>query len=431
MKYIMVIGDGMADTKLVQLENKTPLEALDLPMFNQVAGCFSGRVKTIPDGMPAGSDTAILSIFGNDPRIYYTGRSVLEAAGMDIPLAQGDVSFRVNFCAVSKEEDGKCIIHSHNGGNIHGQQAIDLMETLLTNTKFIECLNSIGMKIFPTDTFRHIGLISQAKVDLSAMVFTEPHNILDKEISPYLPHLCKETTDEETLKCLNGIQNLMDLSYEILSEHPINLERIKNGQLPANMIWPWGAATIVELPSFEKKYNKKGTVISAVPLVWGIASLGGLKTPKVEGANGDVDTNYEGKVETALQALNKGDDFVTIHIEAPDEMSHAGELEKKLEAMTYIENRVLVPIFNAMREAKEEFRLLLLSDHPTLLTTRSHSEVPVPYAIYDSRVAEEIFEKTGKYPTKKFSESSFANDELLTEGTELMAKFFEMDNPCK
>lgn len=187
-------------------------------------------------------------------------------------------------------------------------------------------------------------------------------------------------------------------SYEVLKEHPVNLRRVSLGLLPANMIWPWGAATAVRLPSFREKYGHWGTVVSAVPLVWGIAGLAGLKTPHVEGATGDLDTNYEGKVRCALDALAAGDDFAAVHIEAPDEMAHAGDLGRKLEAIQNVESRVVAPILSELTARGEDFRLLLLSDHPTLLTTRTHDGSPVPYAIYDSRTVAAAVRRAGPLP---------------------------------
>ena len=425
MKYFLVIGDGMADTELPQLGGKTPLEALELKSFDRVAGCISGRVQTIPEGLPAGSDTAILSIFGCDPRVYYTGRSVLEAAGMDIDIKDGDISFRVNLCSVEETSAKEWTIHSHNGGNIHGQEALTLVHTLVDDPAFSAKLKELNMTIHPTDTFRHIGVMSADIPDLAKVVFTEPHNILGKNISSFLPHLSGETSDKKAIELASKITELMSLSYNILNNHPINENRRAKGQLPANMVWPWGAATAISLPSFVEKYQHKGSVITAVPLVWGIANLVGLKTPKVEGANGDLDTNYEGKVAKALSCIDDGDDFVAVHIEAPDEMSHAGNFEGKIEAIKNVESRVVAPLIEGMLERKEDFRLLLLSDHPTFLTTRSHDGGPVPYAIYDSEIEREYFEKEGKLPSFKFCERSVKDAYVIPDGTDLMPLLFK------
>ncbi len=425
MKYVLVIGDGMADTHLAQLAGKTPLSALALPAFDRCAGCFCGRALTVPHGLPAGSDTAILSIFGYDPRTYYTGRSVLEAAGMGVTLPEGAISFRVNLCAVSPNESGQLVIHSHNGGNIHGEEATTLMNDLLADPAFAALMRDAGLAITVTDTFRHVGVMRSEAKDLAAVCLTEPHNVLEQSIEPYLPHMARETDDAAAQKLCDDVRALMLRSYEVLKDHPVNRRRRERGQLPACMIWPWGAATAVSLPPFREKYGHYGSVISAVPLVWGIAGLAGLKTPHVEGANGDLDTNYEGKVRCALDALANGDDFAAVHIEAPDEMAHAGDLGRKLEAIQNVECRVVAPILNELTARGEDFRLLLLSDHPTLLTTRTHDGSPVPYAVYDSRIVDAALKAGKPAPTRKFCEDELLCEPVLMDGTDLMRVLFE------
>lgn len=425
MKYVLVIGDGMADAPLPQLAGKTPLEALALNSFDRCAGCFAGRALTVPHGMPAGSDTAILSIFGYAPQTYYTGRSVLEAAGMGVDLPDGAISFRVNLCAVTPDADGQPVIRSHNGGNIHGEEATTLMNDLLADAAFATLMREAGLAITVTDTFRHIGVLSSDAKDLFAVRFTEPHNVLEQRIAPHLPHLERATDDAAARKLCRDIHTLMLQSYEVLKDHPINRQRVVDGKLPANMIWPWGAATAVRLPNFAEKYGHCGSVISAVPLVWGIAKLAGLKAPHVEGANGDLDTNYEGKVACALDALQNGDDFVAVHVEAPDEMAHAGDLGRKMEAIQNVEYRVVMPILNQLMGQGEDFRLLLLSDHPTLLSTRTHDGSPVPYAIFDSRVVRKAIAQGKQPPTRKFCEDEMMCEPVLMDGTDLIKVLFE------
>lgn len=416
MKYVLVIGDGMADTYLAELGGKTPLESLRLPSFDRVAGGYLGRVQTVPDGLVPGSDTAILSIFGNDPRACYTGRSVLEAAGMGVTLPEGCLSLRVNLCAVT-EAAGGLAIQSHNGGNIHGDEAVTLMNDLIAAPAFAALMRAAGLTIHVTDSFRHIGVMQSAARDIGAVRLTEPHNVLGQPIAPYLPHMARATDDAAAEKLCADIRTLMLASYDVLKDHPVNLRRVVAGQLPANLIWPWGAATAMKLDNFEVKYDKRGSVISAVPLVWGIAALGGLKTPRVEGANGDLDTNYEGKAQRALDALLiDGDDFAAVHVEAPDEMAHAGSLEKKCKAIEYVDARVVAPLLSGLDRSGEPYRLLLLSDHPTLLTTRTHDGAPVPYAIYDSR--------TPSAP-RKYCEREAEQTPLLADGTKLMDILFE------
>ena len=413
MKYVLIIGDGMADAPVEKLDGKTPLETLTLEAFDRAAGCEYGRVRTVPIGMPPGSDTAILSIFGNDPKTCYTGRSALEAAGMGITVPKGGVSLRLNLCAI-EEKDGKRIIRSHNGGSIHGQEAETLMQALIDEASpFCQQMRQDKLQVYHTDTFRHIGVMETDVTNLSAVKLMEPHNILDQEIEAYLPHAL---SDDPKARAMSGaLHGLMEISYQVLKDHPINRARVEQGKLPANMIWPWGAATAMELENFTEKYHKQGTVVSAVPLVWGIASMGGLKTPHVQGANGDLDTNYQGKVEAALQALDQGDDFAVVHVEAPDEMAHAGDLQKKMTAIQRVNDLVMQPMLEEMAKRRDDFRVLLMCDHYTLLTTRGHDGTPVPYAIYDSR-------KEG--PSRKYCETEAQNLPLLEDGTKLLERLF-------
>ena len=413
MKYVLVIGDGMADTKLKELDGKTPLEALTLDAFDRAAGCEYGRVRTVPIGLAPGSDTAILSIFGNDPRSCYTGRSALEAAGMGITLPQGSVSLRVNLCAID-ETNGKRIILSHNGGGIHGSEAETLMRDLTKPASpFANAMKAYKLKLHLTDTFRHIGVMEDDQFDPKAVRLTEPHNILEQEIDAYLP---APIADEKAAHRISeDLRELMRLSYEALKDHPVNRARIERGELPANMIWPWGAATAMRLDDFETKYKKTGTVVSAVPLVWGIASLAGLKTPHVQGANGELNTNYQGKVDAALTALDDGDDFAAVHIEAPDEMAHAGDREKKIRAIQNVNDLVMRPLLTELQKRGGDYRVLIMCDHPTLLTTRTHDGTPVPYAIFDSRKPA---------PPRKYSETGAEAMPLLENGSKLLERLF-------
>lgn len=406
MKYVLVIGDGMADEPVQALDHKTPLEYLQMDAFNRLAACETGLCQTVPKGVPAGSDTAILNIFGCDPRKYYTGRSVLEAAGMGVFLAPGEVSFRVNLCAVH-ESGGALIIDSHNGGGVEGDDAQTLMEDLTADPAFKAMCGQIGMRFHLSRTFRHIGVLKGPVPDSAVFEIMEPHNILEKDITPYWPKG----------QWSNELTQLMQMSNAILKDHPVNVKRIGKGLLPANMIWPWGAGRAAILPNFKEKYGHFGDVVSAVPLVWGIAGLCGLNTPKVPGATGELDTNYEGKVDAVIESLHKGNDFAAVHIEAPDEMSHAGDMAKKLEAIRRLNDRVIGPLLEKL-PALGDFRLLFLSDHPTLLSTRTHDGSPVPYALYDSRR-----DRGGR---AKFDESHAQKGLLIKEGDQLMAHLFEM-----
>ena len=376
MKYVLVIGDGIADEPVEQLGFKTPLTAMDCPNMNILAGGRLGMCQTVPHGVAPGSDTAILSIFGYDPRTCYTGRSALEAAGMGVVIKPGETSLRVNLCALEGDSFDTAKILSHNGGSIEGEEAVTLMEDLVHDPRFAALAGAIGFSIHITPTFRHTGVIDAAhEPDRAKMRFTEPHNILGSDVAGYMPK--GELGAELTA--------LMRASFEILRDHPINAKRREEGKLAANCIWPWGPGAAMSLDSFDSLYHKKGSAVSAVPLVWGIAELCGVDTPRVEGANAELDTNYEGKVDAVIEALRNGADFCCVHVEAPDECAHAGDIEGKCEALRRLDSRVVGPLLERLGGVDPEYRILLLSDHPTLLATRGHDGNPIPFAIYDSR----------------------------------------------
>ena len=404
MKYVLIIGDGMSDDPIPELGGKTPLEYLNLPHMGVLAGSEVGTCQTVPKGVAPGSDTAILNIFGYDPRGCYTGRSVLEAAGVGVTLKPGEVSLRVNLCAV-EEIGGELIIHSHNGGNIEGDEAETLMNDLLADPRFDAAAQAAGLTIHVSRTFRHIGVLRGPVPDDAVFQTTEPHNVLEQPVAKYFP----------TGAMKKELTRLMQVSYEVLRDHPVNRERMARGQLPANMIWPWGAGRAMALSHFAKKYGHSGPVISAVPLVWGIAELAGLPHPEVEGATGDLDTNYAGKVEAALAGLAAGEDFAAIHVEAPDEMTHAGDLDKKLEAIRRLDSQVVAPLLKRL-PAMGDFRILMLSDHKTLMSTRTHDGKPVPFAIYDSR-------RPGT--PSRLDESTAASGAWIAEGHDIVARLFE------
>lgn len=406
MKYVLVIGDGIADEPVEKLGGRTPLEAVDCPHINTLAGGRLGRCQTVPAGVAPGSDTAILSIFGYDPRTCYTGRSALEAAGMGVMLAPGETSFRVNLCALEGDSFDTARILSHNGGSIEGEEAVELMEDLVHDPRFASLAASIGFTIHITPTFRHIGVIDAAHEPEGEMRFTEPHNILGSPIAPYLPG---QTLSSE-------LTALMRASYEILRGHPVNRARAAAGKLPANCIWPWGPGSAMSLMPFEALYHKRGSAVSAVPLVWGIAGLCGVDTPRVPGATAELDTNYEGKVQAVLDALSGGADFCCIHVEAPDECAHAGDVEGKCEAIRRLDGRVVGPLLEKLGSVDPEFRILLLSDHPTLLNTRGHDGKAVPFALYDS---------TKPSTPRKFDEAhAQKTGDFLAEGPMLLRALF-------
>ena len=408
MKYVLIIGDGIADEPVAALGGRTPLETVECGYINQLAGGRFGTCQTVPAGVLPGSDTAILAIFGYDPRTCYTGRSALEAAGMGVMLRPGETSLRVNLCAIEGDTFESARILSHNGGSIEGEEAVELMQDLIHDPRFTSLAAPIGFSIHVTPTFRHTGVIDAAhEPDRSGMRFTEPHNILGQPLEGHMP---ADVMGEE-------LTALMRVSYEVLRDHPVNKRRIAEGKLPANCIWPWGPGSAMSLASFESLYGKKGSAISAVPLVWGIAGLCGVDTPRVEGANAELNTNYEGKVEAVLAALKDGADFACVHVEAPDECAHGGDVEGKCEAIRRLDTRVVGPLLNRLGDIDPEYRILILSDHPTLLNTRGHDGNPVPFAIYDSR---------NPGAPRKFDEKhARATGEHLAEGPMLLPALFE------
>lgn len=376
MKYILLIGDGMADNPVPELENRTPLQYAAHPVIDALAAKGEvGRVTNCPEGLPPGSDTAILSIFGQDPNVCYTGRSPLEAAADGIKLQPGDVSYRCNMVSY-EDADGPFAekrILSHSGGSIEGEQSIELIEYLFAHPDFQPIAEKAGMMVYPAPSFRHIAV--QTGVDITGITLIPPHDHLGEVIGPLLPAGCPNA---------QVLTQLMERAHGILDAHPINDKRRAEGKLPANGVWFWAEGTGVALSSFFDKYHKTGAVISAVPLCHGIARLSGLDVSIVEGATGELDTNYEGKVQAALDAL-QDHDFVGIHVEAPDECTHNGDLKGKLQAIEWLDSRVMAPLAEALAAQGVDYRLLVLSDHKTLTSTRGHDAEPVPFLLYDSR----------------------------------------------
>lgn len=376
MKYLLVIGDGMADNPVEELDGKTPLQYVSKPAIDALASRgVVGSVRTVPEGLPPGSDTAILSIFGCDPAECYTGRAPLEAAAAGIRLTPGDVAYRCNMVTV--EDVGKPFeekkILSHSAGSIDGESSMALVRALFDNPRFQKLAQEAGMSVYPAPSFRHIAV--QKNADIDGIVLTPPHDHLGEVIGPLLPYGCGSAA---------VLKQLMIEAHEFLKSHPINEKRRAEGKLPANGIWFWAEGTAVALPQFTARYGKTGGVVSAVPLCHGIATLVGLDAVSVDGATGELDTNYEGKVQAALDILKKHD-FAAVHIEAPDECTHNGDLPGKLQAIRYLDSRVVAPLIEGLHKAGYCYRLLLLSDHKTLTATRGHDGDPVPYLLYDSR----------------------------------------------
>lgn len=376
MKYILLIGDGMADNPVPELNGKTPLQAAEKPFLDALcAKSILANVKTVPDPLPPGTDTATLSIFGCDPLVYFTGRSPLEAAGCGITVEPGAISYRCNMVSL---EDGdlpyeKRRILSHNADSIDGDTSIQLITWLCAEPEFREKAEAIGLRIEPTPSFRHIAI--QVGGNTEGMLAAPPHDHLGEVIGPWVSHGSPNA---------DALGDLMRLATQKLDHHPLNEARRQAGKLPANGIWFWAEGTAVQLPDFQARYGHTGSVVSAVPIVHGIGALCGLKPVTVEGATGEIDTNYAGKVDAAIECLKNDDGFLCIHIEAPDESTHNGRLDHKLLAINQLDQLVAKPVVEWLWQQKMDFRLLCLSDHKTLMSTRSHDAEPVPYFLYDS-----------------------------------------------
>lgn len=398
MKYVVILGDGMADEPIARLDEKTPLEYACTPVMDELAHMSKiGMVHTIPEGMSPGSDTANLSVMGYDPKIYYTGRSPLEALSIGVDMKADDVAIRCNLVTLSEEgsyEEKKIIDHSSD--EISTEDAQILLEAVRKE------LENETYRFYLGTSYRHCLIWAKGNV----VELTPPHDILGQVIGSWLP-------------ADSVLREMQKKSWEILSNHPLNLERKRQGKNPANSIWFWGAGTKPALSSFYEKYHKKGVMISAVDLLKGIAVGAGMDNITVEGANGGLHTNYEGKADAAVKALTQeGYDFAYIHVEAPDEMGHQGSVERKVQAIEYLDQRVIRPVKEGLDAAGTDYRMLVLPDHPTPIRVRTHTSDPVPYLLYDST---EKGDHSWVYNEKEAALSGVK----LEEGWMLMEHLFE------
>ena len=408
MKYILVIGDGMADNPVPELNGKTPLQVANIPTLDRLASKgIVGNVSNCPKPLPAGSETAILSIFGCDPLRYFTGRSPMEAAASGLELVPGDAAFRCNLITL---EDGDMPLEekkilSHSAGSIEGEAALEAIGALLKDPTFAGELEKARMEIHTFPAFRQIAV--QHNSDISGITFIPPHDHLGQPCGPLFP------SGNERAEVF---AHLMRLAHQILNHHPVTEKRRAAGKMPANGIWFWAQGTAVELPSFREQYGCSGAVISAVPLCHGIGVLRGLEMVEVEGATGEIDTNFEGKLEATWQKLQEYD-FVCLHLEAPDECTHNGDLKGKIQSIEWLDSRLVAPLVKRLEEKGEDFRMLLLSDHKTLTSTRGHDGDPVPFLIYDSRVQ--------KDSGRVYDEETGMAGVTLPEGHELLSYLFQ------
>lgn len=408
MKYIVVLGDGMADEPIAELGGKTPLEFARTPQMDRLAARSEiGMTSTIPEGMAPGSDTANLSVLGYDPKQYYTGRSPLEALSIGADMRDGEIAFRCNLVTLTEEDvpyEEQTIL-DHSSGEISTEEAEVLLKAVTEGLEAYraELPELSDCRFYVGTSYRHCMIWRNGRQP----ELTPPHDILEKKIGAWL------TTDPLLLK-------IQKLSYEILKNHPLNQGRKRKGENPANSFWFWGAGTRPALSDFREKFGKKGIMISAVDLLKGIAIGAGMDCAQVAGANGGLDTNYEGKARAAADALLKEDyDFAYIHVEAPDEMGHQGSARKKVQAIENIDRRVLEPLLRQMDASGEPYRLLLLPDHPTPVRLRTHVAEPVPYLLYDSTTPRR---SPGIYSER----TAAASGRRVEKGWELMKYFLEL-----
>lgn len=398
MKYIVVLGDGMADEPLEALGGKTPLEYAQTPCMDSLASMgHMGLVQNVPSGMAPGSDVANLSVLGYDPKRSYSGRSPLEALSVGVKMEPDDVIFRTNIVTLTEEEPyAEKTILDHSSGEIATEDADVLMDAIRS------AFNSETVQFYTGTSYRHIMVWKKGKL----VSLEPPHDHLGTQIGPWLP---KEPM----------LREMMEESFPILNAHPMNLARAEAGKHKANSLWFWGAGTKPSLQNFEEKTGLKGAMISAVDLLKGIAVGAGMKVYQVPGATGSLDTNYEGKAQAAVKALlEDGCDFVYIHVEAPDEMGHQGLIHEKVQSIEYLDQRLIALVKKAMDDSGEDYRMLILPDHPTPIRVRTHTGSPVPFLLYDSTHPEK---KKAKYSEAEAA----ATEDFEPDGYQLIDRLIQ------
>lgn len=398
MKYIVVLGDGMSDEPVAGLDGKTPLEYAVTPRMDALASKGElGMVQNVPERMCPGSDVANLSVLGYDPAVGYTGRSPLEALSVGVEMEPDDLIFRCNLVTLTEEEPyGEKTILDHSSGEISTADADILMDAVR------EAFQGDTFRFYTGTSYRHIMVWKHGQLAR----LEPPHDHLTQVIGPYLPDCAP-------------LREMMEKSYAILNDHPLNVKRAARGERKANSLWFWGAGTRPKLQSFREKTGLRGAMVSAVDLLKGIAVGSGMQVCQVEGATGSMDTNWEGKAQAAIDALLKdGCDFAYIHVEAPDEMSHQGLVKEKVKAIEYLDSRIIAPVCDAMKAAGEDFRMMILPDHPSLLRLRTHTGEPVPYLLYDST-------RERKTRARYTEAEAAASGNFQPEGHRLMERFLQ------
>lgn len=367
MKYIVLIGDGMADRPIAELGGLTPLQKAHTPNMDRLAATgIIGKSRTIPYGFSAGSDVANLSILGYDPAKYYSGRAPLEAASIGVKLEDGDIAYRCNLVTLDiKDNPSKTVMDDYSSGHITTEEASILINAVQS------ALGFENIKFYPGVSYRHLMIWKDGSADMQC---TPPHDILGKEISSYLPNGDRS----------DFLRKLINKSVDLLESHPVNQKRIAEGKKPANSIWLWGQGRRPQMPTYSERFAIKGALISAVDLMKGLGIYAGFKILKVPGVTGWLDTNYIGKADYALNVLHDVD-LVYVHVEAPDEAGHCGSYKDKIRAIEDFDELVVGRIMRGLKERFKDYRILLMPDHATPIELRTHSKEPVPFVIYDSR----------------------------------------------
>lgn len=403
MKYVVVLCDGMADYPVPALGGKTPMMCADKPHIDALAKKAEvGLVRTVAPGMKPGSDVANMSVLGFDPTKYYTGRSPLEAASIGVDLKDTDVTLRTNLVTLSDEEnyEDKTMV-DYCAGDISTEEAAEIMRDVQAH------FGNSEFSFYPGVSYRHCLVWANGTTDLGDM--TPPHDISGRVIGEYL-------SKSENAKKL--VQMMKD-SYAILKDHPVNKKRVSEGKRPANSIWLWGEGKKPMLPSFYDTFGLKGAIVSAVDLLKGIGKCAKMETPQVEGATGYIDTNFEGKAEAAVNALKNGCDFAYIHLEAPDECGHRNEPENKVKAIEMIDSRVLPIVLQGLEEIGEDYKVMILPDHPTPIVTQTHASDPVPYLIYHKNAEQQGVDTINE-------ETAKATGVFIDHGPDIMKHFLEV-----
>ncbi|MDH3328201.1 MAG: cofactor-independent phosphoglycerate mutase [Desulfobulbaceae bacterium] len=406
MKYILLVGDGMGDLPVPELGDKTPLEAAEKPVIDRLAR--EGELlltRTVPEGFPPGSDVANLSLLGYEPAKYYTGRAPLEAASMGVQIAPDEIAFRCNLVTVDRSDNGAIIMRDHSAGHISTEEA-----SLLINA-IQDCCGNAQIHFYPGVSYRHLMIHSNGSLPLQTV---PPHDHLDQDVTAHY---------NEYLK-IGKLKEVMEQSSRILANHPVNETRKKRGLKPANCIWLWGEGKPLQLEQFKNRHGLSGSLISAVDLLKGIGISCGLNPINVEGATGYLDTNYEGKAKAALDAL-KEQDFVLVHVEAPDEAGHQGLALDKKQAIEDFDARIVKPIVEEMERRADPFRLVVTMDHYTPVSRRTHETWPVPMVLYDSR---KLSQGSGLPYTESHVKTAVAKNGLnLANGSDFIKRFINPD----